>query len=246
LTEPSHKTWLLWKESMSMQDWWGPGLDDPNYKPPQEGQEPNTTELWDQQLRRLEALAAKLGIPPEDRAMAIMNVLHPPHGTIHCSALNDKNEISGMTTTSGLAWKLPGRCGDTPIIGAGCYTDQDVGSAGATGSGEENIRVAGAHSIIENMRKGMSPQEAGLDVLKRIARNFNNDMSKLRYVSMNYYILRKDGAYAGVTMWSGTPERPQRFCVHDGNRRLEPSVALYQGAALSYPPSSRQRRPQAR
>jgi len=246
LTEASRKTWLLWKESMSTQDWWGPGLDDPNYKPPQEGQDPNTTELWDQQLRRLEALAAKLGIPPEDRAMAIMNVLHPPHGTIHCSALNDKNEISGMTTTSGLAWKLPGRCGDTPIIGAGCYTDPDVGSAGATGSGEENIRVAGAHSIIENMRKGMSPQEAGLDVLKRIAHNFNNDMTKLRYVSMNYYILRKDGAYAGVTMWSGTAERPSRFCVHDGNRRLEPSVALYQGTALPYPPTSRQRRPQAR
>ena len=246
LTEASRKTWLLWKESMSTQDWWGPGLDDPNYKPPQEGQEPNTTELWDQQLRRLEALAAKLGIPPEDRAMAIMNVLNPPHGTIHCSALNEKNEISGMTTTSGLAWKLPGRCGDTPIIGAGCYTDPDVGSAGATGSGEENIRVAGAHSIIEDMRKGMSPQEAGLDVLKRIAHNFNNDMTKLRYVSMNYYILRKDGAYAGVTMWSGTAERPSRFCVHDGNRRLEPSVALYQGTALPYPPTSRQRRPQAR
>jgi N4-(beta-N-acetylglucosaminyl)-L-asparaginase len=246
LTEASRKTWLLWKESMSTQDWWGPGLDDPNYKPPQEGQDPNTTELWDQQLRRLEALAAKLGIPPEDRAMAIMNVLHPPHGTIHCSALNDKNEISGMTTTSGLAWKLPGRCGDTPIIGAGCYTDPDVGSAGATGSGEENIRVAGAHSIIENMRKGMSPQEAGLDVLKRIAHNFNNDMTKLRYVSMNYYILRKDGAYAGVTMWSGTAERPSRFCVHDGNRRLEPSIALYQGTALPYPPTSRQRRAQAR
>jgi N4-(beta-N-acetylglucosaminyl)-L-asparaginase len=178
--------------------------------------------------------------------MAIMNVLRPPHGTIHCSALNDKNEISGMTTTSGLAWKLPGRCGDTPIIGAGCYTDPDVGSAGATGSGEENIRVAGAHSIIENMRKGMSPQEAGLDVLKRIAHNFNNDMTKLRYVSMNYYILRKDGAYAGVTMWSGTAERPSRFCVHDGNRRLEPSIALYQGTALPYPPTSRQRRAPAR
>ena len=242
LTEPSHKTWLLWKESMSTEDWWGPGLDDPNYKPPQEGQEPSTTELLDQRLHRLEELAARLGIPPEDRATAIMNVLHPPHGTIHCSALNDKREISGMTTTSGLAWKLPGRCGDTPIIGAGCYTDQDVGSAGATGSGEENIRVSGAHSIVENMRKGMTPQEAGLDVLKRIARNFNNDMSKLRYVSMNYYILHNDGAYAGVSMWSGTPEQPTRFCVHDGNRRLEPCVALYQGAALSYPPSSRQRR----
>jgi N4-(beta-N-acetylglucosaminyl)-L-asparaginase len=92
------------------------------------------------------------------------------------------------------------------------------------------------------MRKGMSPQEAGMDVLKRIARNFNNDNAKLRYVSMNYYILRKDGAYAGVTMWSGSPERPARFCVHDGTKRLEPCIALFQGQALDYPPGARMRR----
>ena len=239
LTERSRKTWLLWKESMSSQDWWGPGLDDPNYQPLQDGHERSAAEPGEAQVRRLEALASSLGIGPEYRRTAIMQVLHPPHGTIHCSVLNEKNEMSGMTTTSGLAWKLPGRCGDSPIIGAGCYTDQDVGSAGATGSGEENIRVAGAHSIVENMRKGMSPQEAGLDVLKRIARNFNNDMNKLQYVSMNYYILRKDGAYAGVTMWSGAADRPTRFCVHDGTRRLEPCVARYQGSALPYPPSSR-------
>ncbi len=243
LTEASRKAWLLWKETNSTEDWWGPGLDDPNYKPPQEGAEPSASELWEERLRRMELMAERLGIEPEHRRTAIMQVLHPPHGTIHCSALLKENgEISGMTTTSGLAWKLPGRCGDTPVIGAGCYTDQDVGSAGATGSGEENIRVAGAHTIIENMRRGMSPQEAGLDVLKRIARNFNNDMAKLRYVSMNYYILRKDGAYAGVTMWSGPADRPARFCVHDGTRRLEPSVALYQGVALPYPPHARARR----
>ena len=88
-------------------------------------------------------------------------------------------------------------CGDSPIIGAGCYTDQDVGSAGATGSGEENIKVAGAHTIVENMRHGMSPQEAGMDALKRIVRNYNGDMNKLRFMDMTYYILRKDGAYAG-------------------------------------------------
>ncbi len=105
------------------------------------------------------------------------------------------------TTTSGLAFKLPGRCGDSPIIGAGCYTDQDVGSAGATGSGEENIKVAGAHTIVENMRRGMSPLEAGMDALKRIARNYNSDMNKLKFIDMTYYILRKDGAYAGVSLW---------------------------------------------
>src|SRR2546422_5977536 len=151
-------------------------------------------------MKRMEEVAAQLGIAPEQRATAIRGVIFPPTGTIHCSALNDKGEMSSCTTTSGLAWKLPGRVGDSPIIGAGCYTDQDVGSAGATGSGEENIKVAGAHTIVENMRKGMSPQEAGMDCLKRIARNHNNDMTRLRYLDMVYYILRKDGAYAGVSL----------------------------------------------
>jgi len=240
LTDRAHHVWLLWKESMSNEDWWGPGLDDPNWKPPESPDTASTSEeLWEIQRQRIYALAERLRIEPEWREFAVNAVLNPPHGTIHCSVLNEKNEMSGMTTTSGLAWKLAGRCGDSPVIGAGNYCDQDVGSAGATGSGEENIRVVGAHTIIENMRHGMSPQDAGLDVLKRIARNFNNDMAKLRYVSMNYYILRKDGAYAGVTMWSGSPERPARFCVHDGTKRLEPCIALYPGEALSYPPNSR-------
>jgi len=241
LTERSRKTWLLWKEMHSNQDWWGPGLDDPNWKANAQGESPDAA-LSDEILRRLEELAAKLGIEPEYRQIAIEQVLNPPHGTIHCSALNQKNEISGMTTTSGLAWKLPGRCGDSPIIGAGCYTDQDVGSAGATGSGEENIRVAGAHTVVENMRQGMSPQEAGLDALKRIARNFNNDQNKVAYISMKYYILRKDGAYAGVTMWS-EDGAPARFCVHDGQKRLEPMVALFQGKPLPFPPRTPQPRP---
>ncbi len=83
-----------------------------------------------------------------------------------------------MTTTSGMAWKIAGRAGDSPIIGAGLYVDQDVGGAGSTGRGEENIRIAGAHTIVENMRHGMSPKEAILDALKRISRNFGNDRER--------------------------------------------------------------------
>src|SRR3569833_3185785 len=127
-------------------------------------------------IDRLGAIAADIGIAPEDRELAILRVLQPPMGTIYCSALNDKGEMSGATTTSGLAWKIPGRAGDSPIIGAGCYCDQDIGSAGATGNGEENIKICGAHTIVENMRRGMSPHEAGLDALKRMARTYNNDM----------------------------------------------------------------------
>jgi N4-(beta-N-acetylglucosaminyl)-L-asparaginase len=164
-------------------------------------------------------------------------VLFPQTGTINCSALNAKGELSGITTTSGLAFKLPGRCGVSPIIGAGCYTDQDVGSAGATGSGEENIKVAGAHTIVENMRRGMSPQEAGMDALKRIVRNYNNDMSRLKFMDMTYYILRKDGAYAGVSLWEGyEPNEPHKIAVHDGNCRAEKTVSLFKGASQEFPP----------
>jgi N4-(beta-N-acetylglucosaminyl)-L-asparaginase len=234
LTDHSRKIWLLWKEYHSNNDWWGPGLDDPNWQPP-EGK--SQSELRLDRFRRLEERAGDLGIAPDLRAEAAFKVMFPPTGTIHCSALNDKGEISGCTTTSGLAWKLPGRCGDSPIIGAGCYTDQDVGSAGATGSGEENIKVAGAHTIVENMRHGMSPQEAGIDALKRIARNYNNDMAKLHYVDMTYYILRKDGVYAGVSLWNGyTPEKPHKIAVHDGTKRLEKTVTLFKGTSIEYPP----------
>jgi N4-(beta-N-acetylglucosaminyl)-L-asparaginase len=231
LTDHSRKIWLLWKEYHSGPGWWGPGIADPHWKPPENKSESKILQ------HRLEQRAADLGITPELCSQAAGAVLFPPHGTIHCSALNEKGEISGCTTTSGLAWKLPGRVGDSPIIAAGCYTDQDVGSAGATGSGEENIKVAGAHTIVENMRHGMSPQEAGMDALKRIVRNYDHDMNRLRYVDMVYYILRKDGAYAGVSLWeSYHGSKPHKIAVHDGTKRSEQTAALFKGASEDYPP----------
>jgi N4-(beta-N-acetylglucosaminyl)-L-asparaginase len=238
LTDHSRKIWLLWKEYHSTSDWWGPGLADPHWQAPQEQPDSKPqSELWQQRFRRLEARAADLGIAAELRRDAVYKVLFPPTGTIHCSALNEKGEISGCTTTSGLAYKLPGRVGDSPIIGAGCYTDQDVGSAGATGSGEENIKVAGAHTIIENMRHGMSPKEAGLDALQRIVRNYNHDMKKLQFVDMVYYVLRKDGAYAGVSLWTGYEgSKPHQIVVHDGTRRAEDTTSVFQGFSRDFPP----------
>ncbi|HET7209735.1 MAG TPA: N(4)-(beta-N-acetylglucosaminyl)-L-asparaginase [Terriglobales bacterium] len=235
LTERSRKIWFLWKEFHSNADWWGPGLASPYWQAPSETK--SQSSLWQERWDQLEQMAAKVGIEPEFRAAAIHRVLFPPTGTIHCSALNQKGEISGCTTTSGLAFKLPGRVGDSPIIGAGCYTDQDVGSAGATGSGEENIKVAGAHTIVENMRHGMSPRDAGIDALKRIVRNYNNDMNKLRFVDMTYYILRKDGAYACVSLWEGyAPGQPHKMAIHDGNKRSENAVALLKGFSQEFPP----------
>jgi N4-(beta-N-acetylglucosaminyl)-L-asparaginase len=234
LTERSRRTWQLWKEYHSTDDWWGPGMASPQWKAPATAPH---SERWEERLHRMEERAAEIGIEPEFRMAAIRRVLFPPTGTIHCSALNATGEISGCTTTSGLAFKLPGRCGDSPIIGAGCYTDPEVGSAGATGSGEENIKVAGAHTIIENMRRGMSPQQAGMDALQRIVRNHNNNMDKLKFVDMTYYILRKDGAYAGVSLWEGYSEgRPHKIAVHDGTKRSEKTVALLKGNSQEFPP----------
>jgi len=236
LTERSRKIWMLWKEFNSDRDWWGPGIADPHWHAPAPDSKPQAA-LWRDRIEQLRQRAENLGIEPEFQMAAVRRVLFPPTGTIHCSAMNEKGEISGITTTSGLAFKLPGRCGDSPIIGAGCYTDQDVGSAGATGSGEENIKVAGAHTIVENMRHGMSPKEAGLDALKRIVRNYNNDMSKLRYMDMTYYILRKDGAYAGVCLWEGySATNPHKFAVHDGTLRSEVATPLLKGYSQEWPP----------
>jgi N4-(beta-N-acetylglucosaminyl)-L-asparaginase len=236
LTENSRKIWILWKEFNSDRDWWGPGLASPHWHAPAPDTKPQA-ELWRDRIEQLQQRAADLGIDPALQRAAVRRVLFPPTGTIHCSALNEKGEISGITTTSGLAFKIPGRCGDSPIIGAGCYTDQDVGSAGATGSGEENIKVAGAHTIVENMRHGMSPQEAGIDALKRIVRNYNGDMNKLRFMDMTYYILRKDGAYAGVCLWEGySAGNPHKFAVHDGTLRSEVATPLLKGYSQEWPP----------
>jgi N4-(beta-N-acetylglucosaminyl)-L-asparaginase len=240
LSERSRKVWLLWKEYHSSRDWWGPGLADPKWQPPQsmDGSEKPHTEIWQERVQQLARRAGDLGIEAEFCMAAAHRVLFPPTGTIHCSVLNEKGDMSGITTTSGLAFKLPGRCGDSPVIGAGCYTDQDVGSAGATGSGEENIKVAGAHTIVENMRHGMSPQEAGMDALKRIVRNYNGDMNRLRFMDMTYYILRKDGAYAGVSVWEGySPGNPHKIAVHDGSKRSEKAVNLLKGFSQEFPPT---------
>ena len=129
-----------------------------------------------------------------------------------------------------------GRVGDSPIIGAGLYVDQEVGAAGSTGRGEENIRVAGAHTVVENMRHGMTPREACLDVLKRIARNYNNDLKRLEKFDINFYALRKDGQFAGSSLWNAVRSRgawvSRQFAVTDGGKaRLENCVYLLERKA---------------
>src|SRR5262249_36258152 len=93
------------------------------------------------------------------------------HGTINCNGLNARGDICGVTTTSGLAWEIPGRIGDSPILGAGLYLDNDIGAAGSTGRGEANLYNLCSFLIVEEMRRGAHPKDAGMTALKRIRSN---------------------------------------------------------------------------
>jgi N4-(beta-N-acetylglucosaminyl)-L-asparaginase len=211
LIDKSRLAWLVWKQSLrdaSGHNNWTDGLDAPAPAAPAK---PSA------ELKRLFPNA-----DDETLAWAWNVARRPPTGTINCLALNSRGEMSGVTTTSGLAWKIAGRVGDSPIIGAGLYVDQEIGAAGSTGRGEENIRVAGAHTIVENMRHGMAPKEACMDALKRVARNYNNDRAKLLQFDISFYALRRDGEYASASLWNG-----RKFAVNDGaESRLEPSAGL--------------------
>jgi N4-(beta-N-acetylglucosaminyl)-L-asparaginase len=214
LTEESRLAWLAWKASSSFN--WRPGIDSPEWK---------------------EHMAALLDTP-DKRALQpwIESVIaHPPTGTIPCMAVNEKGEISATTTTSGLAWKIPGRVGDSPIIGAGCCVDNEIGAAGSTGKGEENIKISGGHTVIEMMRKGMSPTDACLEALHRIARNYKNDKKKLKTFHIFFYALNKDGVHGAASLWSNLyDKRPAQYAVHDGTQaRLVRCTPLFDEATLS-------------
>jgi len=210
LTEKSRIAWLAWKAASSEN--WRPGLDSPGWK---------------------ERVAELLDTPEK---MAWRGWIHevvtrPPTGTINCLAVNEKGDISGTTTTSGLAWKIPGRVGDSPVIGAGLFVDNDVGAAGSTGRGEENIKVSGGHTIVEMMRKGASPTEACLEALRRVARNYNGDKSRLGKFYVLFYALNKDGVHGGASLWALSKSgRPRTYAVHDGtSARLVECAALFEG-----------------
>lgn len=215
LTEASRKKWLEWKEAMSETDDRLP----PPPKPPFEGALPPKAE----KVARADDPGARL------RAWRAAR----PTGTIHCSALAKNGAIACTTTTSGLAWKIPGRVGDSPIIGAGLYCDQEAGSAGSTGRGEACILANGSFTIVELMRQGASPLEAALEAMRRVTRQTQRqaryqpdlvDEKGLPTFNVHFYALGLDGSFAGVRM-RGEGE----FAVSDPERgpRLEKLVPLH-------------------
>jgi len=154
------------------------------------------------------------------------------YGTINCNAINAKGEICGVTTTSGLAWKIPGRLGDSPILGAGLYVDGEVGAAGSTGRGEANLFSLASMFIVEEMRRGKHPKDAGMEACRRIQRNtierrLLNDRG-LPNFNVNFYIINAKGDHAGVGIYSTNG----RYAVCDAKGgRLEAIEPVFEGNA---------------
>jgi N4-(beta-N-acetylglucosaminyl)-L-asparaginase len=159
--------------------------------------------------------------PSGPRTSAIEDIRHTT-GTIHCSGRDENGDLAAVTSTSGLSWKLTGRLGDSPIVGAGMYCDNAIGSAGATGRGEAVTQVCGSFSVVQHMEAGLTPTQACLAVLKRIAdrtreKRLLDDKGRPNF-NVTMYAVRKDGAYGSASLWKGAS-----FSVHDGkqNRHAE-------------------------
>jgi len=155
--------------------------------------------------------------------MVAEGLIDPDHyyGTINCDGVNAKGEICGVTTTSGLAWKIPGRVGDSPVLGAGLYVDGDVGAAGSTGRGEANIYNLCSFLIVEHMRRGMHPKDAGMEALKRIRANtvekrLLNKLGNPNF-GISFYVVNAKGEYAGVSMY----ESRYAVCTEKGPQTLD-------------------------
>jgi N4-(beta-N-acetylglucosaminyl)-L-asparaginase len=201
LTERSRKIWLYWKEKLSGRDDW---------------REVGTEEEKDPDIRWY---IEKYGVSD-----------FRPQGTINCDAVTASGEIVGTTTTSGLFFKIPGRLGDSPVIGAGLYVDGEVGASGSTGWGEGNLRSCGSHTVVEFMRQGKSPEEAALKTLERIVAlaKDNRDARGLPKFQTVFYALNKRGEYAGASVYDGSYGSTDRFsrarfalANADGARLLE-------------------------
>jgi len=207
LTDKSREAWLKWKSRLNPNDGW---LDVPDDSAPP---------------RRPRVTPAPHGTGDAHVFLDEDGVPHT-YGTINMNAVDAKGDIGSVTTTSGIAWKIPGRVGDSPIIGAGQYCDNNVGAAGSTGRGESNIKVCGAFLAVELMRLGKSPDEALLEVMRRVIAMTEKrllDEKGRPYFDLSYYAVTKDGRYAGSAAYEGAT-----FAVCDATGpRLEPAVFLF-------------------
>ena len=198
LTDEARIVWLRWKERMSNDDSWGPGLSSPDAS--------KQSYLLDGTPERAALLA-----------LADQYFAHPPTGTINCLAVNERGDISGTTTTSGRFHKLAGRVGDSPLIGCGLFVDNEVGAAGATGVGENVMRYCGSFMVVEYMWQGLPPQAACEQTIQRIAKQDPKGLN----LSINFVALDRQGRFGAA----GT-DKNFRFAVASTNdsRVLQPGL----------------------
>ena len=169
--------------------------------------------------------------PPQEKVASFIRetVANRVTGTIHCSVLDTHGDLGCTTTTSGLAWKIPGRVGDSPILGAGLYLDNEIGSAGSTGVGEANLLNLSSYLLVEGMRHGQHPKDAIMETCKRIAATSIRDPKRRRAdgkttFNVSFYALNKDGKFAGGSIYPGG-----KMAVHDGESgRLVSCDPLYE------------------
>ncbi len=203
-TERSRAAWLRWKRE----------TDPLHYLDPIKRQEA---------MRRVEL------------EMIAEGIVDPHHfyGTINCDGVSPRGDVCGVTTTSGLAWKIPGRLGDSPILGAGLYVDNEIGAAGSTGRGEANLYGLCSFLVVEEMRRGAHPKDAGMTALKRIKGNtiekrLLNGRGDPNF-NINFYAVNKKGQHAGVTLYGG-PNVTYSYCDENGAKTVA-MEALLTGAA---------------
>ena len=232
LTERSRKVWMAWKQIRSRPELLGSVIYDPEW--PEPGRQAHflsgSQRDLDLLVHRCETFAVQAGLGPQWTWRAAYDALFPAATPLYISTINAKREMSSAVTTSGLPWRMPGVTSDVAALGNGAYLDPEIGSAGASGSAEANTKIAGSYQIVENMRKGMPPDQAGMDALRRIVNCYRRDLESLRFVEMVYYILRKDGAYACVSLWHGDRTgHARQYTIHDGVRRSEDCLFLLDG-----------------
>jgi N4-(beta-N-acetylglucosaminyl)-L-asparaginase len=154
--------------------------------------------------------------PPPESLPAEMRQVMQTHGTINCIAIDAAGRLAGVTTTSGLAWKLAGRVGDSPIVGAGLYVDNEIGAAGSTGRGEANLQTCASFRIVDAMGRGMSPEQACLEACKAVAAKTKlvprlcDDKGRPKF-GLDFYALNKKGEFGAAGFFEGG-----RYAVHDG------------------------------
>ena len=205
LTDKSRQDWLNWKSRLNPNDNW---LDRP--RPPRSGDDDGDSHVWRDEF----------GVPYT-------------YGTINMSAVTASGDIGSVTTTSGRSWKVPGRVGDSPIIGAGQYCDNTVGAAGSTGRGEACIKVCASFLTVELMRLGKSPEEALLETMRRVVAMTESrllDRNGRPLFDLEFYAVTKDGRYAGASAYEGS-----RFAVCDERgARFEPTIYLYKRSERTF------------